>query len=106
MDWLLSLFPVKDYKRLFAGGYGIEKFKKIYKDLDIYENEQWYETTASSSLFLLIKDLKDKVIVSYTDILFRKSLVTRIENKYDDYDVVVAVDSAWRLRFNRESKMI
>ena len=27
MDWLLSLFPKGSYKRLFAGGYEIEKFR-------------------------------------------------------------------------------
>ncbi|MEA5446509.1 PEP-utilizing enzyme [Gammaproteobacteria bacterium AB-CW1] len=81
----------------FVGGYQIEEIARRYPDFHYVVNPEWEDTGAAASL--LAAPLGDGVdhYVSYTDILFHDTAVRELSES--DADIVVALDTHWRARF-------
>lgn len=98
LDWLLqaagSIQPVVH----FVGGYQVETIQERYPEFTYWINSEWQRTRAAFSLLQVELPSFSHCLVSYSDILIRKSLVTALSAV--DTDVVVAVDSHWRKRFS------
>lgn len=97
IDWLLHATTSKMPDVHFVGGYKIDSVKQRYPDFNYYINADW-QVTQSAYSFLQV-DLADKnrSLVSYSDILFRRSLVDAMVES--QADICVAVDSLWRTRY-------
>ena len=97
-DWLLNAVDLNVSHVVFVGGYQIEDVVKSYPDFSYVNNVDWKATGAAYSLLQTDLDENKSYLVTYSDILFRRSLVEDIYNKRSD--VVVAVDTQWKARYS------
>lgn len=101
LDWILKTIPSEINEVEFVGGYDVDFIKNNYPNLSIIVNEKWKDTGAVGSLLVSDLPTQGKVLVSYSDILYRSDLVNHIYNS--DFDVVVAIDSKWIKRYHGRS---
>lgn len=98
LDWLLGAFAFLKPPVHFIGGYQVDDVAKKYPDFQYVLNSEWQKTGAAYSFLQSpFNEFRD-CFVSYSDILFRESLIRAMYAI--DADVVVAVDSHWRNRFS------
>lgn len=97
IDWLLHATTSRMSDVHFVGGYKVDSIQERYPDFNYWINTDW-RVTQSAYSFLQV-DLTDKTrsLVSYSDILFRRSLVEAMVES--QADISVAVDSHWRTRY-------
>jgi len=97
IDWLLHATTSRASDVHFVGGYKVDTIKERYPDFNYWINADW-QVTQSAYSFLQV-DLTDKTksLVSYSDILFRRSLIDAMVES--QADISVAVDSHWRTRY-------
>ena len=73
-------------------GYKKEKIK--YKNIQYFENTDYRNNNILNSIFYAEKFINGNIIISYSDILFDKSVVQRTIDSNHDISVVVDID--WR----------
>ena len=73
---------------------GYKKEKINYKDIKYFENTDYQNNNILNSIFYAEKVINGSIIISYSDILFDKSVVERTLNS--DHDISVVVDIDWR----------
>lgn len=73
-------------------GFAAEKIK--YEGVSYYHNARYKETNMVESLLTAQKEFDENTIVSYSDILFEKSLLEKMLKAEDDF--VCAVDDNWK----------
>ena len=73
---------------------GYKKEKINYKDIKYFENKDYKNNNILNSIFYAEKVINGNIIISYSDILFDKSVVERILKS--DHDISVVVDIDWR----------
>ena len=73
---------------------GFEKDKITYNNIKYYVNEDYDKSNMVESLMSAKEEFDDDIIVSYSDILFEKSMLEKILKNTNDY--VVAVDDNWK----------
>ncbi|MEB2646821.1 PEP-utilizing enzyme [Pseudomonas canadensis] len=98
LDWLLrAVGPIQPVVH-FVGGYQVETIEARYPEFTYWLNGSWQSTRAAYSFLQVDLPSFSECLVSYSDILIRKSLVPAL--RAVDADVVIAVDSHWRKRFS------
>ena len=100
LDWTLEAFRavgLNDGKTVFVGGYMID-----YPDLRFCHNVNWPNNNILASLFHAEQYMSDGFICSYSDILFRDTVVQRALDH--PADIVVCVDTQWRSRYGERSQ--
>lgn len=98
LDWLLrAVSPIQPIV-YFVGGYQVETIQARYPEFIYWVNEEWKTTRSAYSLLYGELPAFRDCLVSYSDILIRKSLVSALTAV--DADIVIAVDSHWRKRFS------
>lgn len=103
MDWLLDAFSVLGGPDVyFVGGYKAEEVLERYPDLRPVFNREWAQTGPAHSLGLVPADVQRAVYVTYSDVVFRRATVERLRAAAGD--VVLAVDSQWRARYDGRSR--
>lgn len=78
-------------------GYAAEKI--YYSDVTYYNNIDYANTNMVESLLCAKEEFDDDVIVSYSDILFDKSMLIRMINT--DEDFACAVDDDWKIYWKK-----
>ena len=73
-------------------GYAGEKIN--YQGVKYYNNPKYEKTNMVYTLFCAEKELNDDIIISYSDILFKKELLNRLIKKKED--IVLPVDINWK----------
>ena len=73
---------------------GYKKEKINYKGIKYFENNDYRNNNILNSIFYAEKVINGSIIISYSDILFDKSVVERTLNS--DHDISVVVDIDWR----------
>ena len=73
-------------------GYKKEKIK--YKGIRYFENTDYKNNNILNSIFYAEKIINGDIIISYSDILFEPSVVSRLQKS--DHDISVVVDIDWR----------
>ena len=73
---------------------GYKKEKINYKDIKYFENKDYKNNNILNSIFYAEKVISGNIIISYSDILFDKSVVERTLKS--DHDISVVVDIDWR----------
>jgi L-glutamine-phosphate cytidylyltransferase len=66
-----------------------------------YKNPNFDDTNMVETLFCVDKEMDDRVIISYGDIIFEKNVLINLINSNEDYSVVIDKDwkKYWELRF-------
>lgn len=103
LDWLLSAFSVLPNADVhFVGGYMAGAVQDRFRQIHFDFNPEWESTGPARSLSLAPITSEHSTYVSYADVVFRPEIVRRLETC--DADVVVAVDSKWRIRYEGRSR--
>ena len=103
LDWILSAFAgLNNAQTEFVAGFGSEKLRKRYPDLRVHDNSKWASTGPAHSLSLAPIWANSGTFICYSDIVFRPQTVDSLLDC--DADVVVAVDSKWRERYEGRSE--
>lgn len=99
LDWLLEAFGVlADPAITVVAGYRFEDIAARYGQCRIALNSLWEQTGPLHSLELAGMTASRVAYVSYSDIVVRKAAIERLAAATGE--VVVAVDSAWRNRYD------
>ncbi len=103
LDWTLEAFAGAGLKDpVFIGGYQIDRIKRDYPHLKFRHNDNWQNNNILASLFYAEQDMSNGFICTYSDILFRNSIVKgALEHPGD---VVLCVDTHWRDRYQDRSQ--
>lgn len=97
IDWLIHATESLMSTVHFVGGYRLESVRERYPDLHYWVNDEWQSTRSAYSFLLVDLAKQQRCLVSYSDVLFRRSLATTLSAS--QADVCVAVDSHWRTRY-------
>ena len=101
LDWQLHSFKDCCKKIIFfSWRYQVEEIADEYPDLNFSIIPDWQKTTALNTL-LHAPLTGDKVLISYTDTLFRKEFINKL--LLNKSQVSIVVDSKWRERYTLRS---
>jgi len=93
IEWQVNTLRASGIKDIaVVTGYRREAFTQ--SNIRFYHNPAYADTNMIETLFCAGRELRGDVLVSYSDILYTKTLVRNI--KRVEGSIVVAVDSAWR----------
>ena len=98
LDWILDASRGAGLnKAVFIGGYQIDRIRRDYPRLTICHNPGWQDNNILASLFFAEDHMADGFVCSYSDILFRPSVIQKaLEHPAD---IVLCVDTHWRERY-------
>lgn len=102
LDWILETFKTTVSAVNMVIGYHSKEILEAYKNIDYVYNPDWDKTGSLASLFYAITNLElaaKSYYVCYSDVLFRKEIIDKIESS--NHDIVIAVDSNWKERYKR-----
>jgi len=98
LDWILdSLTHAGIDDVVFIGGYRIEKIVQTYPHLRFYNNTEWPNNNVLESLMYAAPEMGTPFVVSYSDVVYRRSVVQRL--MASDAEVALVVDRDWRRRY-------
>lgn len=103
MDWQLHSFEtiVKLKDSYFLGGYHVDEVINAYPELNFSVSPDW-ETTSSLNTLLKAPFSADRVVITYSDTLFRAETIHELDAQVDD--VCIVIDSKWLNRYQGRSK--
>jgi choline kinase len=104
LDWTLEAFDnagLRDGK-VFVGGYQIEQIRRDYPSLAFAHNADWQNNNILLSLFHAEQYMEGGFVCSYSDILFRDSIVRDALDHPGD--IVLCADTHWRARYADRSQ--
>lgn len=103
IDWTLDTFRDAGLSRpVFIGGYQIDKIRSDYPHLTFCHNAGWQNNNILLSLFHAEPHMHQGFICSYSDILFRPSVVKRAAEHPGD--IVLCIDTHWRDRYKSRTQ--
>lgn len=99
LDWLLDAFGVLDSPDiLFVAGYKADEVVERYPQIRTILNRDWTQTGPVHSLALAPIGGPGHTYVCYSDVVFRRTAVAALADAPGE--VAVAIDSAWRRRYD------
>jgi choline kinase len=103
LDWAVDAFRANGVEDIvFIGGYQIEKVHAAYPQFTFRHNDRWEQNNILASLFYA-EDLMDAPFVcSYSDILFRPSIIAGLLASHAE--MVLSVDTAWLDRYGARTE--
>ncbi len=101
LDWQVSALSKANAEVVFVGGYQLTEIVAQYPGLAVVVNPHWASTGTVASLLRVTVSPDRACLVSYADILYRDDLVRRLQEY--PAEVVIAVDSRWRNRYEQRS---
>ena len=94
LDWILdSLAHAGIDDVVFVGGYQMEKVVRAYPHLRFYHNTEWADNNVLESLMYAAPEMDTAFVASYSDIVYRRSVVQRLMDS--DAEVALVVDRDW-----------
>ena len=102
LDWIVDAFTNLSPKLHFVGGYHIEKIVEKFSNLNYSINPEWQTTNTAESLFSAPLNEHVQHFIAYTDITFSRDVVQKIDRAKGD--VILAIDSKWRSRYEGRTK--
>lgn len=98
VDWILEAFTGAGLgDPVFIGGYRIDQVRADYPGLTFCHNDEWENNNILASLFYAEAHMDEGFVCSYSDILFRDSVVQRALDH--PADIVLCVDTRWEERY-------
>lgn len=99
LDWLLSAFEgLPDCEFDFVSGYMAREVMQHYKGIHFHHNPEWERTGPAKSLSVAPLSSRVATFVCYSDVVFRRDTVERLEA--EEADLSVAIDSDWKVRYD------
>jgi L-glutamine-phosphate cytidylyltransferase len=86
----------------FIGGYQIDKVRSAYPELAFRHNASWESNNILASLFHAEDLMDEPFICSYSDILFRPSIIAALAGSGEE--IALSVDTAWLERYQGRSE--
>jgi choline kinase len=104
LDWTLDAFAGAGLRDnlVFIGGYQIDQIRRDYPDLTFVHNADWQNNNILLSLMHAELHMSGGFVCSYSDILFRDSVVRAALDHPGD--IVLCVDTDWRSRYTDRSQ--
>jgi len=103
LDWLLPSFSILPSKEIdFVAGHMATVITKQYADIRFFFNPEWAMTGPVRSLTMVPLSSKISTYVCYSDVLFCQSAIEHMEALKTD--LVVAIDTLWRQRYQAPSR--
>lgn len=103
IDWALEAFRQNGVTDVaFIGGYQIEKVKAAYPDFTFRHNHAWEQNNILASLFFAEDLMDEPFICSYSDILFRPSVISGLLASRDD--MTLSIDTKWLNRYGERTE--
>jgi len=98
LDWILQAFAALGPAEIcFVGGYGLERVLQRFPDIHYAVNPDWRTTGSVASLLAAPLDPTRTTYVCYADTVVAPEVVEQVRDT--EADVAVAVDVAWRTRY-------
>ncbi len=97
LDWVMQAVSFLMPSVTFVGGYQVDEIIQRYPYFHYVINPQWDKTGAVASFLETSPRVNSNYLVSYSDILYRESVIRQMMEP--KAEIVVAVDSEWRQRF-------
>jgi L-glutamine-phosphate cytidylyltransferase len=100
LDSVLEALAAGGFARkdvIFVCGYKAEQIKERYPDLQYVENTAWESNNILASLLYAREHLEDGFVSTYSDIVYRPSIVADLVKS--DADIALACDTDWRRRY-------
>jgi L-glutamine-phosphate cytidylyltransferase len=103
LDWAVDAFRSNGVRDIaFIGGYQIDKVRAAYPEFTFRHNSQWEQNNILASLFYA-EDLMDgPFICSYSDILFRPSVIEGL--LASKTDMALSIDTHWLDRYGARTE--
>jgi choline kinase len=103
LDWAVDAFKQNGIDEIaFIGGYQIDKVRIAYPEFTFRHNDAWERNNILASLFYA-EDLMDEPFVcSYSDVLFKPSVIASLLAHPDD--MVLSVDTKWLSRYAQRTE--
>ncbi|MBB83428.1 MAG: hypothetical protein CL931_06420 [Deltaproteobacteria bacterium] len=103
LDWLLSAFAALPEAEIdFVSGYMAQDIMRQYKGIEFHHNPDWERTGPARSLAVAPLASKVATYICYSDVVFRKEMIERMDSVEDD--LVIAVDRQWKVRYDGRSE--
>ncbi|XOV79296.1 MAG: PEP/pyruvate-binding domain-containing protein [Aestuariibacter sp.] len=87
----------------FVGGYRIKDIAAQHSDFSYILNPNWEQSGVLESLFHARVCMTERFLVSYSDIIYRKSLISALLNNHND-DIIIATCSLASINDNSGTK--
>lgn len=98
LDWTLEALDQNGIDDIiFIGGYHMDKVVQAYPYLRFYTNAEWADNNILESLMCAAPELDTDCLVSYSDIVYRSSVVERLLARRAE--VALVIDRAWRQHY-------
>ncbi|NOQ29828.1 MAG: hypothetical protein GQ570_01770 [Helicobacteraceae bacterium] len=98
LDTTLSICNTLDITDInIVGGFEILKIMQKYPNYKYFYNEEWKKTNTLYSLFKTLSILNDETIISYSDVIFSKDIISKLINT--NSMISIAYDSLWQTRY-------
>ena len=98
LDWILdSLVHAGLNDIVFIGGYQMGKVMHAYPHLRFYHNSEWPNNNILESLMYAAPEMDTAFVVSYSDIVYRRSAAQQL--MASEAEVALVVDRDWRRRY-------
>ena len=103
LDWILQAFDGAGmHDQVFIGGYQFDRIRADYPNLTFAHNADWANNNILLSLFHAEPYMDEGFVCSYSDILFRDTVVRDALNH--PADIVLCIDTRWRERYAARSQ--
>ncbi len=103
LDWLLTAFDhLPDPDVNFVSGFMAQEVMRHYREIRFHHNPDWRETGPAKSLSLAPLSSKVATFICYSDVVFREESIRRLWEV--DAELVVAIDRAWKVRYDGRSE--
>jgi choline kinase len=103
LDWAVEAFGANGVDDIaFIGGYQIDKVREAYPEFTFRHNAAWESNNILASLFHAEDLMGDGFICSYSDILFRPSVIAGLVKSTED--MALSVDTDWHARYEGRSE--
>ena len=98
LDWIIDAFSVLDDPEFhYIGGYGIQKIIDLYPEINFEINPRWKTTGSVGSLLKAPLVEGNALFITYSDIVFRRSVVEELNAS--EVDITIVVDREWKTRY-------
>ena len=105
LDWILDAITSAGWSRrdvIFIGGYRIDVLRERYPEFTYVENRDWANNNILLSLLCAREHLKDGFLCTYSDIVYRPSIVqSLVASKHHS---TLGCDTDWRRRYRDRSQ--
>jgi choline kinase len=103
IDWAVEAFRQNGVTNIaYIGGYQIEKIHAAYPEFDFRHNHAWEQNNILASLFFAEDLMDEPFICSYSDILYRPSVIEGLLASRDD--ITLSIDTKWLNRYGERTE--